>query len=176
MAATDIGKPYILYTDACDYSIGGILVQVDSSGIEKIIQYVSKALDKTQCKWPVIENEAFAVIYCLRKLTTYLVGATFIVYTEHKPIISLFTREMNNIKIQRWAIEFEEFDCEIRYIKGSENVRAGFMSRIEPTVDTAVLVEVEGKVVSALIDNNPKFKDLHFEVIGTEQRIEFPGE
>ena len=101
IAVPDIGKPYILYTDACDYSIGGILVQVDSSGIEKIIQYVSKALDKTQYKWPVIEKEAFSVIDCLRKLTTYLVGAKCIVYTDHKPIISLFTREINNTKIQR---------------------------------------------------------------------------
>ena len=77
--------------------------------------------------------------------------------------------------MQRCAIEFEEFDCEIRYIKGSENVRADFMSRIEPTVDIAS-IEVEGNVVSALIDSNPKFKDLHFEVIGTEQKLEFPGE
>ena len=49
------------------------------------------------------------------------------------------------------------------------------MSRIEPTVDIAS-IEIEGKVVSALIYSNPKFKDLTFEVIGTEQRIEFPGE
>ena len=37
---------------------------------------------------------------------------------------------MKNTKIQRWAIELEEFDCEIRYKKGSENHRADFMSRI----------------------------------------------
>ena len=37
---------------------------------------------------------------------------------------------MKNTKIQRWAIELEEFDCEIRYKKRSENQRADFMSRI----------------------------------------------
>ena len=34
-------KPYKLYTDACDYAVGGILVQVDDKGIERVIQYVS---------------------------------------------------------------------------------------------------------------------------------------
>ena len=117
-------------TDACNYSIGDILIQTDDSGVEKIIQYVSKTLNSAQLRWPVIEKKAFAVIYTLRKLCTYLYGAKFIVYTDHKPIISLFTKKMKNTKIQRWAIELEEFDCEIRYKKRSENQRADFMSRI----------------------------------------------
>ena len=54
LSSNIMAAPYILYTDVCDYSIGGISIQVDSSGIEKIIQYVSKSLVKTKCKWPVI--------------------------------------------------------------------------------------------------------------------------
>ena len=93
--------------------------------------------------WTGIEKEAFALIYCLRKLTTYLYGARFIVYTDNKPIISLFTREMNNTKIQRWANEFEEFYFEIRYKKGSENVRADLLSRIRhPDITDAIDIAV----------------------------------
>ena len=49
------------------------------------------------------------------------------------------------------------------------------MSRIEPTVDIAA-IEVEGKSSECLNCSNPKFKDLNFEVIGTEQELEFPEE
>ena len=185
MQSPDINKPYILYTDACDYSIGGILTQVNDAGVEKIIQYVSKALGSTQLRWPVIEKEAFALIYCLRKLTTYLYGARFIVYTDHKPIISLFIREMNNTKIQRWAIELEEFDCEIRYKKGSENIRADFLSRIRhpditEAIDIAAIdIELDGNngdidEISTLKKLRRKFEDLNLEEVGREQRVEFP--
>lgn len=34
-------RPYRLFTDACDYAVGGILVQEDDDGLERVIQYVS---------------------------------------------------------------------------------------------------------------------------------------
>ena len=50
---------------------------------------------------------------------------------------------MKNTKIQMWAIELEEFDCEIRYKKGSENQRADFMSRIRNEIHTAAIEECD---------------------------------
>ena len=41
MTAPRTDRPYTLYTDACDYAVGAILVQVDDSGTERVIQYVS---------------------------------------------------------------------------------------------------------------------------------------
>ena len=35
---THTHKPYELYTDACDYAVGAILVQVDFQGIERPIR------------------------------------------------------------------------------------------------------------------------------------------
>ena len=90
-------------------------------------------------------------------------------YTKYEEINIIIGKYKHYFVIREIKMEI------VRHIKGSENVRADFMSRIEPTVDIAA-IEVEGKVVSALVDSIPKFKDLHFEVIGTEQRIEFPGE
>ena len=103
MAPPDTHKPYKLYNDACDYAIGGILVQDSDDGVEKVIQYVSHTLSTTQRKWVTIEKEAYAVVYCTDKLKPYLYGALFNVYTDHKPLLSLFTKSMNNTKIQRWG-------------------------------------------------------------------------
>lgn len=139
MAHPDLNKPYILYTDACDYAIGGILCQEDDEGIERPIQYVSAQLTSTQRRWGTVEKEAFAVVYCLDKLRCYLLGAEFVIYTDHKPLLSLFTKQMNNTKIQRWGILFAEFGAQIKYRPGPNNVRADMLSRIEGGEEVAVI-------------------------------------
>ena len=73
---------YSLYTDASDYSIGGILPQDTPVG-EKEICYVIHQLTSSRLRYPVIEKESFAIIYCLTKLRQYLLGADVTVYTEH---------------------------------------------------------------------------------------------
>jgi hypothetical protein len=101
MAHPQLDKPYQLYTDACDCAVGGILCQKDSNGVERPVVYLSKQLSATQCKWATIEKEAFAVVYALKQLRPYLWGASFDVFTDHKPLTSLFTKDMQNTKIQR---------------------------------------------------------------------------
>ena len=59
MAPPDVNRGYKLFTDACDYAVGGILVQESAEGVEKVIQYVSHTLSATQRKWATIEKEAY---------------------------------------------------------------------------------------------------------------------
>ena len=87
MTAPPTDRPYQLYTGACDYAVGAILVQVDDSGIEGVIQYVSHSLSSVQ-------KESYAVVYAISKLRPYLYGADFTVYTDHKPPTSLFTKKL----------------------------------------------------------------------------------
>ena len=135
MAFPQLNKPYILYTDACDYAIGAILCQEDENGCERPIQYLSAQLTSTQRKWATIEKEAFAVIYALKKLRPYLLGADFTVYTDHKPLLSFFVGEVKNTKIQRWAILIAEYGARIKYRPGQNNVRADMLSRLPATED-----------------------------------------
>ena len=54
-------------------------------------------------------------MYCLKKLRTYLLGSEFVVYTDHKPLLSLFKGEVANTRIQRWAVLIAEFGARIRH-------------------------------------------------------------
>ena len=56
MAAPHPHKPYRLYTDACHYVVGGILVQELDDGVEKVVPYISHILSPTQRNYPVIEK------------------------------------------------------------------------------------------------------------------------
>ena len=115
LAYPQTNKPYRLYTDACDYAVGGILVQEGEDGVERVIQYVSHQLDPTQERWATIEKEAYAIVYCLQKLRAYLWRARFTILTDHKPLRSLFQNEMANTKIQRWDVLIAEFGADIQY-------------------------------------------------------------
>ena len=140
MAHPDPTAPYKLYTDASDTCVGAILVQQKADGVEHVIQYVSHQLSSTQQRWATIEKEAYAVIYAITKLRPYLYGAKFHVYTDHKPLTSLFTKQMVNTKIQRWAILLAEYGATISYRKGSNNIRADMLSRIPAQI---AVIDVE---------------------------------
>ena len=137
MAAPKINHPYKLYTDACEYAVGAILVQEDEKGVERVIQYISHSLSTTQRKWATIEKEAFAVVYAINKLRPYLYGAKFTVFTDHKPLTSLFTKDMQNTKIQRWGVLLAEYGAQIKYRAGKNNIRADMLSRIPPQREIA---------------------------------------
>ena len=127
----DFNLPYKLYTDASLYAVGAVLTQEFPEG-ERVIQYLSKQLTPGQQKWPVIEREAYAIIFAVNKLRHFLLGSKFTIFTDHKPLRSLFTSEMKNVRVQRWAIMLAEYGCDVEYKSGKTNVIADMLSRIPP--------------------------------------------
>ena len=124
----DSNKPYVLYTDASDSCIGACLTQ-ECDGDEKPIYYLSHKLSKSQCKWSVVEKEAFAIHFALQKLDYYLHDAQFIIKTDHKPLKYLLESPMQNKKIQLWALSMSGYNCSIEYIAGTTNTCADLLSR-----------------------------------------------
>ncbi len=128
----DVNLPYNLYTDACDYAMGAVLTQKNpKTGIEKAIYYISHQFNDVQRRWATVEKEAYALIYAIEKLRPYILGSPGVyAYTDHKPLLSLFTEQMKNTKIQRWQILLNEYNVKVSYIKGANNVKADFLSRL----------------------------------------------
>ena len=126
----DLNTPYELYTDASDRAVGAVLIQRDDQGRGRPIQFISHTLNDTQRRWPAMEREAYAIIHALKVLRPYLYGAQFVIYTDHKPLKAMFLGEVKNSKVQRWAMLISEYGAPIRYIRGENNVRADFLSRL----------------------------------------------
>ena len=72
-------------------------------------------------------------MYSIQKFRHYLLGSKFPVITDHKPLKHLFTSEMRNSRIQRWAIILDEHGYDVQHIKGSDNLLADGLSRIGST-------------------------------------------
>ena len=170
MAHPQLDQPYKLYTDACNYAVGAILCQEDEDGIERPVQYISKQLSGAALKWATIEKEAFAVVFALNKLRPYLYGAEFTIYTDHKPLKSLFLSEVKNTKIQRWAVLLAEYSAPIEYRQGPNNIRADMLSRIKPRVD----IDRNSLTINAVVEEDEipwDFDSLEKSEIVREQRL-----
>ena len=152
----DSNKPYVLYTDSSDTCIGACLTQ-ECDGDEKPIYYLSHKLSRSQCKWSVVEKEAFAIHFALQKLDYYLHNSQFVIRTDHKPLKYLLESPMQNKKIQLWALSMSGYNCTIEYIAGTTNTCADLLSRhpdnVRKTSDDQDCEEVEDQTVLDVNDN-----------------------
>lgn len=87
--------------------------------------------------------------WALNKARKFLIGAPrFRVYTDHKPLVTIVNKkridEGQNQRLVHQLLKIQDFDFEVEYIKGSDNLIADSLSRY-PTQkpDKSDIIEVE---------------------------------
>ena len=129
----DPEKELVLCCDASDKGICGVLCQVEG-GIEKPVLFFSRTLQPAEQRYPILHREALALVYALDKVYYYIYGRRIKIYTDHKPLLGIFggARPWPPVvkgRLERYQIRAAEFDFELEYRKGAENVLADFGSR-----------------------------------------------
>lgn len=120
--------PFILRTDASDTGMGAVLMQkVD--GVKFPTFYASKKFTKCQRNYAVIEKEALAIVWAVKKFEAYLYGREFTIETDHQPLKCINRSKVVNSRIMRWALALQPYRYKIEVIKGKENFGADFLSR-----------------------------------------------
>jgi len=154
-------KPFIIRTDASYEGIGGVLLQVDEeTKTEHPIHYISRSLTKAEKNYGITDLEGAALHYCLMKLKSYIMGNPLktIVYTDHKPLVGLFTKnkEPINARQTRWCLNVSSLGVEVKYEPGKKNVVADALSRMK---------KEEQKVVMAAFQKQETHSNLLSKVI-----------
>lgn len=124
----DFSKPFALQTDASNAGIGFVLCQEHESVLRPIF-FGGRVLSETEKRYSVTDKELLTIYFAVKKCEIYLLGHSFTVYTDHKPLSYL--KDFKDIVNRgfRWISYLEEMGANVQYISGKENVIADFLSR-----------------------------------------------
>ena len=125
------GVETVVITDACDYGIGGWIIQRwTEDGVIKIrpIKIYSRSLRGAELAWATNEKEAFAIYYACHIWDHLLRGRKFTIETDHKNLVHISTTV--SAKVIKWKLALAELDFQLRHIDGVSNVVADGASRL----------------------------------------------
>lgn len=126
LALPRFDKPFVVETDASGTSIGVVLMQEGHP-----IAYISRHLKEIQLHLSIYENELLTVVFAVQKWRHYLLTRHFVIKTDQKSLKFLLDQRLNTPIQQQWLPKLLEFDYEIQYRQGKDNVAADALSRVE---------------------------------------------
>ena len=116
-----------LATDASQVGIGSYLYQI-IDGTEKPIAVYSKCFDPVQSRWATIEQEAYAIYVAITYFSSYLLGRTFHLYTDHQNLT--YVLKTQSSKVTRWRLSLQEYNFILHHIPGKLNIVPDTLSRV----------------------------------------------
>ena len=134
-----------LRTDASGQAIAAVLETVD----RKPVYFCSRSLNSTERNKDIVELEALAIYWSILRCKTFLLGRHFKVLSDHRPLQYLFNKDHCNSKLSRWRLKLQEFDFEVVYCRGEDNVAADCLSRLNSLDFEGMTVLREEQVLDA---------------------------
>jgi len=131
----DPSLPLRLACDSSPVGIGTVLSHVINDGSERSIAFASRALTKTEQGYVQIDKEALAIIWGVKKFHMYLFGRSFILFTDHQPLTSIFHPHksipvVTATRLQRYALFLTGYDYKIEYKNTKLHSNANSLSRL----------------------------------------------
>ena len=124
MAKPDWNREFEIMCDASDFAMGAVLRQ-KAEKLFKAIYYARKTFNEAQENYSTTEKEMLAIVFACEKFSAYILGSHVIIHTNHAAIKYIMTKKEAKPRLIRWVLLLQEFDLEIKYKKGCDNVKSG---------------------------------------------------
>ena len=116
-------------------------------GSKRPVSFISRSLTDAEKNYAVIEKEALAATWASERFSEYILGTTYTIQTDHKPLVSLLaTKELHKLppKIQRFRLRLMRYNPDVVHVPGKQQVTADAVSRApasEPTESDIAFVD-----------------------------------
>lgn len=153
----DFAKLFYCTTDASDVAIGGVLSQGEIPD-DRPIYFYSRTLSDTESRYSTIRKELLAIVESIRIFRPYLYGRTFVLITDHKPLVHLFNLRNCSAILYRMKLELMDYDFKKLYRPGAQNVVADCLSRtripltINELMTNCATIQTDEKLISKTIN------------------------
>lgn len=168
----DFSRDFELHTDASSVALGACLMQRDVHNTPYAIAYYSRKLRDAETRYPAIDLEALAVVEGVRVFDSYLYGRHFTVYTDHRPLVYIFSRKTKSPRMTRFAHDLSFYDFNIRYKEGPTNHVPDLLSR---QVAKLTITDLSPERLAAEQEADPLLSDVRkYLVEGTLPKKKLP--
>ena len=145
--------------DASSYGLGAVLLQ-QVGEVWKPVAYASRSMSETEKRYAQIEKEALAATWACDKFVDYILGRSFQIETDHKPLVSLLsTKNLDNLppRVLRFRLRLARFDYTIQHVPGKLLYTADTLSRapVSGVTDSLELQEEVETFIDSTTGNLP---------------------
>ncbi|GFT85907.1 transposon Tf2-9 polyprotein [Trichonephila clavipes] len=93
--------------------MGAVLTQLTEQGEEHPILYLSKKFSEVEKRYCTTEKECASIVFAIKRLHYYLDGNSFLVMTDHNPLVWLNRNVSSNPRLMRWALALQPYNFRI---------------------------------------------------------------
>ncbi|KAI3356713.1 hypothetical protein L3Q82_003311 [Scortum barcoo] len=132
LALYDPNAETLVSADSSSYGMGAVLLQRRDNAEWKPVAYASRSLTCTEQRYAQIEKEALASTWACERFSEFLIGKSFCIETDHKPLVPLLgTKSLDELppRIQRLRMRLMRFSYAISHVAGKEIATADVLSR-----------------------------------------------
>jgi len=164
LALPDVSQEMILTTGASDKSICYNLSMI-KDGKERIISYGGRGLRPAEKNYTVCEKELLGIISGVLHYHEYLQPKPFLIKTDNNALKYLESVKHITGRLGRWYMLLSGYKFRIEHVKGSKNIVADTLSRIDLLTLTDDTEELDEKVAninnisSVTVDEDPTVDD-----------------
>ncbi|XP_058448351.1 uncharacterized protein K02A2.6-like [Malaya genurostris] len=125
----------VVSADASQQGIGARIAHKFPDGTIKAISDASRSLTPAETNYSQIEKEGLALIFAVTRFHRMIFGRSFILETDHKPLLSIFGSKKGipvytANRLQRWALTLLLYNFTIQYVRTESFGYADVLSRL----------------------------------------------
>ena len=138
--------------DTSDYVTGGVLLMEREDGMQRLVAFLSKSLNKTERNYKIHNKKMLAIIRGLEILKYLLEGVQFKfeIWTDHKNLEYFMKAQKLNYKQAQQALYLSRFDFTLKHMPGT---RMGKIDRLSRRPDQKVGVDKDNENQVVVKDN-----------------------